>query len=106
MAISILLRKHLFYRAVESGEFGSGCTTAWCSTAFKPDHVASDSDGVIEISTTKEGMEEIGMKLINKVERNILYRHREVEGPHRRHGKPRQKTWLYWNGGEPSFVKL
>ena len=101
---------HTIRRAVEGGEFGRGCTGARSSTAFKPDamYTSHSSDGVITVSTTSEGMNEIGMKLIHKVQHDILYK--TFEGPAPRmsrysahRSKKPYKTWLYWNNGEPSF---
>ena len=100
---------HVIRRSVERGELGKGCTNAWCSTALKPEYIPPNSNGVIEVSTTKEGMDEVGMKLINKVERDIQYRYKEFERPPRtsRYQRKRpMKTSLYWNSGEPSFEKL
>lgn len=97
---------HMIRRAVEGGEFGRGCTGARCSTAFKPDGV-SHSDGVIAVTTTKEGMDEVGMLLINKVCRDIPYKTPRPPpdrmGRHTYKSKKPSKKWLYWNDGEPSF---
>ena len=92
---------HTIRRAVESGEFGKGYKGARCSTSFRPNN--TDSDGVIQVSTTKEGMEEVGMKIINKLKRDILYRHKNPAQADRYHGRPLTTTWLYWNDGQPSF---
>ena len=105
---------HTIRRAVEGGEFGRGCTGARCSTAFKPDTVSPNSDGVIMVTTTNEGKNEVGMMLIHKVQRNILYKTFESglpprttsRRPHSRWSRKPTKTWLYWNNGEPSFDKI
>ena len=101
-------------RAVESGEFGRSCTGARCSTGFKPQTVTPNSDGVIMVTTTDEGKNEVGMMLIQKVQRNILYKTFESHPPqtaasrrpHSQWSKKPTKTWLYWNNGEPSFDRI
>ena len=40
---------------------------------FKPQTVSPNSDGVIAVTTTDEGKDEVGMMLIHKVQQNILY---------------------------------
>ena len=105
---------HMIRHAIESREFGKGCIGARCSTAFKPQAVSPDSDGVIMVTTTDEGRNEVGMILIHKVQRNILYKAFELgpplrmasRQPHSRWSKKPVKTWLYWNNGEPSFDKI
>ena len=107
---------HMIRRAVEGGEFGRGCTGARCSTAFKPDTISPNSDGVIMVATTNEGKNEIGMMLIHKVQQNILYKTFEsgppprtanrIRRPHSQWSRKPTKTWLYWNDGEPSFDKI
>ena len=106
---------HTIRRAVESGEFGRGCTGARCSTAFKPQTVSPNSDGVIAVTTTDLGKNEVGMMLIHKVQQNILYKIFESSPPRmasRRpyysqwSRKPPTKTRLYWNNGEPSFDRI
>jgi hypothetical protein len=102
---------HMIRRAVEGGEFGRGCTGARSSTAYKPDSVSPKSDGVIMVTTTDEGKNEVGMILIHKIERNILYKALELgpppqtasRRPYSRWSRKPTKTWLYWNNGEPSF---
>ena len=87
--------------AVESGEFGRSCTGARCSTAFKLQGISPDSNGVINVFTTRKGISEVGMLLINKVQRDILYMvHRRGTRLGHKHKQP--MMWLYWNNGEPS----
>jgi hypothetical protein len=104
---------HMIRRALESREFGKGCTGAKCSTAFKHQTVPPNSDGVIVVFTTDEGKNEVGMILIHKVQHNILHKTFESgpppqtasRRPYSRWSKKPIKTWLYWNNGEPSFEK-
>ena len=95
---------HTIRRAVEGGEFGRGCTGAKCSTAYmKPDTVSPKSDGVIMVTTTDEGKNEIGMMLIHKVQQSILYKAFESgppprtasRRPHSQWSRKPTKTWLY-----------
>ena len=105
---------HMIRHAVEGGEFGRGCTGAKCSTAHKPDTVSPKSDGVIMVTTTDEGKNEVGMMLIHKVQRSILYKafksgpppRTASRRPHSQWSRKPTKTWLYWNNGEPSFDKI
>ena len=98
-------------RAVEAGEFGKSCTSAKCSTGMRRPGVHPSSDGVINVFTTEEGMNDVGMQLIYKVHRDILYK---VHGDRQPYDEPRinrysykdrkpTKIWLYWNDGDPSF---
>ena len=105
---------HTVRHAMESGEFGRGCTGAKCSTAFRPQNVSPNSDGVIMVTTTDEGKNEVGMMLIHKVQRDILYKafgsgpppQTRSRRPHSHWSKKPTKMWLYWNNGEPSFDKF
>ena len=101
---------HMIRHAVESGKFCRGCTGARCSTAFKPDSVSPKSDGVIMVTTTDEGKNEVGMWLIHKLERDIPFKAFEsatkTRWPNSRLRRQPTKTWLYWNNGEPSFDKI
>ena len=101
---------HMIRHAVESGKFCRGCTGARCSTAFKPDSVSPKSDGVIMVTTTDEGKNEVGMWLIRRLERDIPFKAFESvtksRWPNSRLRKRPTKTWLYWNNGEPSFDKI
>ena len=96
---------HSIRRAVEGRELGEGCTGARCSTALRPYYVHPDSEGAIFVSTTKEGMSEVGMLLVNKVQRDIVYRMPPAEGDfaNKRQRTPRMWVNLYWNNGDPKF---
>lgn len=96
---------HTIRRAVEGGELGSACTGAKCSTALRPYHVHPDSDGVILVFTTKEGISEVGMLLVNKVQKDIVYRLPSAAGDfiNGRNRPQRTQIHLYWNNGDPTF---
>lgn len=102
---------HMIRNDVEAGQIGRvGCTSAKCSTAFKPEHISPDSrNGVIEVFTTNEGKNKVGMILVHKVQHDILYKAFKSSGHQmatRYSRRNRQKTWLHWNTGEPSFDKV
>jgi len=96
---------HTIRKAEESGELGS--TGAKCSTAReKPTRCSRD--GVICVYTSEETVDEVGLKLIYIVKHDIRYKTDEatLQGVYasKGHKNVALKT-IYWNDGEPSFVR-
>jgi len=99
---------HCIRQAVESGELGSHCTGAKCSTAMIDSDTtdASSIDGVICVYTTKEGMDEVGLKLVQLVKQDLKYKSDEATLQGLYVKTTRKKTTcrtLFWNGGDPFF---
>ena len=95
-------------RAVESGELGA--EQAKVST-MADDDGPTDGDremGVICVYTTKETMDDVGMKLIQLVKQTIRYKTNEatLSGRYtcRGDGKVTCRT-LSWNNGRPKFTE-
>ena len=100
---------HTIRRQIESGELG--CTTAKSSTMFcNPFSTggSSQKSGVICVYTSKEDMDEVGLRLIQLVQNTIRYKTDEatLSGKYscRGSGKITCRT-IYWNDGMPSFEK-
>ena len=97
---------HCIRQAVESGELGSHCTGAKCSTAREKPESIGGADGVICVYTTKEGMDEVGLKLVQLVKQDLKYKTDEatLQGLYARttHKKTTCRM-LYWNEGDPFF---
>ena len=62
---------HMIRREVKTGRFGDGCTGAKCSTVCELDKKTNPSRGVCIVYTTRESMDDVGLKLIHKVEQTI-----------------------------------
>lgn len=93
---------------VLSGQLGA--TAARCSTMLKDETSSCHSGGVIEVFTTKEDMDKVGMKLIfvDVVRHGIKYKTNEATEKGLYRAKGEEKTAyrvLRWNDGKPCFYK-
>ena len=91
---------------VQSGQLGA--KAARCSTMLKDDTSSCYSGGVIEVFTTREDMDKVGMKLIfvDGVRHDIKYKTNEATEKGQYSAKSQKKTAykdLQWNYGKPSF---
>ena len=91
-------------KLVESG--GLGATGAKVSTMME-NPTAKDPSKVICVYTTKEDVDEVGLKLIQVVQNTIRYKTDKatLEGKYSwsKKGKVTCRT-LEWNGGNPTFT--
>ena len=104
---------HTIRKTVESGELGA--TGAKSSTAMEnpssSDRQGSSTSsrvGVICVYTSEEAMDEVGLKLVYMVKQDIRYKTDEAthQGVYAIRGyKGVALKTIYWNDGEPSFVK-
>ena len=101
----------MIQKAVESGELGA--TGAKSSTAMESPSSSgrqgsSSRVGVICVYTSEETMDEVGLKLVYMVKQDIRYKTDEAtrQGVYASTGhKGVALKTIYWNDGEPSFVK-
>ena len=94
-------------RAVESGELGAEQAKVSTMAADGPTSGGDREMGVICVYTTKETMDDVGMKLIQLVKQTIRYKTDEATLSGRYtclgHGKVTCRT-LSWNNGRPKFT--